>query len=150
MLGIPVLLIAVQLGQGQTASVKPQSFNDTRQTGLIDRSGPLGGSAPIHHSRNARQVFMARKMFREAADMYRQMSPGRAVAWNKMGVAHHRCLDLGSTRRSTTEIDQAPGKLPRGGEQSGNGVKYARKSYRRAIGCYRRALKINPMSGHRC
>jgi len=86
-------------------------------------------------------IYMARKMYREAIDTFREGSPKDPVLLNKIGIAYHQLLQLDSARKS---YEQALKLKPDYAEAMNNlgTVYYARKSFRRSISWYRRALKI--------
>jgi len=90
-------------------------------------------------------IFMARKMYREALEMYRESPQDSAVIWNKMGIAYHQMMQLDAARR---HYEKALKLNPKYSEALNNigTVHYARKNYRRAIGFYNRALKLAPKS----
>lgn len=90
-------------------------------------------------------IAMARKMYREAIDIYRSIQPETAVSLNKIGIAHHHLTELHLARRS---YERAL-KLKRDYAEAVNNlgtVHYATKNYRRAISYYNKALKISPNS----
>jgi tetratricopeptide (TPR) repeat protein len=86
---------------------------------------------------------MARKMYREAIDTFREGPVGDPVLLNKIGIAYHQMMQLDSARKS---YEQALKAKPDYVEVMNNlgTVYYARKSFRRAIGWYGRALKAAP------
>jgi len=88
-------------------------------------------------------IFMARKMYREAIETFRLGSPKDPVLLNKTGIAYHQLMQLDSARRY---YEQAIRFKPDYVEAINNigTVYYAKKSYRRAISWYRRALKQAP------
>jgi tetratricopeptide (TPR) repeat protein len=90
-------------------------------------------------------VFMARKMYREAIDSYSRAPENSAPRWNKMGIAYHQLMDLPAARRN---YERALKIDPQYGEAINNrgAVFYGEKSYRRAIREYKRALRIDPNS----
>jgi len=90
-------------------------------------------------------IFMARKMYREAIDAFGEGNAKDPVLRNKTGIAYHQLLQLDSARRY---YDQAVKLKPDYAEAINNlgTVYYAKKSYRRAIGYYRRALRVSPDS----
>ncbi|MSV30802.1 MAG: tetratricopeptide repeat protein, partial [Bryobacterales bacterium] len=89
-------------------------------------------------------ILMARKMYREALDLYRE-APHNAVISNKMGIAHHQMTQIGQAKRY---YEKAVKLDPKYSEAINNlvTVYYAAKSYRRAINQYMKALKIAPNS----
>jgi tetratricopeptide (TPR) repeat protein len=90
-------------------------------------------------------ILMARKMFREAVEIYSTGDTESAVIANKIGIAYHQMMELEFARRNyerATKLD------PRYSEAINNlgTVYYARKNYRKAVGYYNRALKLKPQS----
>jgi tetratricopeptide (TPR) repeat protein len=90
-------------------------------------------------------ILMARKMYREAIETYREAPADSAVVANKMGIAYHQLTDLGTAKQC---YQRAVKLNPRYAEAINNlgTVQYARRSYRRAIGYYRKALEFAPYS----
>ena len=89
-------------------------------------------------------IFMARKMYREAAEMYKQ-SPESAVTANKVGIAFHQMQDLGMARKYYERSSKLDPNYSEAINNLGT-VYYAQKSYRRAIGQYKKALRMKPES----
>ena len=90
-------------------------------------------------------IFMARKMYREALEMYKTGPVDSAVLANKTGIAYHQMLDLDDARRY---YERAIKLRPEYAEAINNlgTIYYARKSYRRSITQYKKALRITPQS----
>ena len=88
-------------------------------------------------------IFMARKMYREAIEAFREGSPKDPVLWNKTGIAYHQMLQL---NQALKEYQQAIKLKPDYIEALNNigTIYYAKKSYRRAISWYSKALKLSP------
>ncbi len=87
-------------------------------------------------------IYMARKMYREAIDTFRQGPPKDPVLLNKIGIAYHQLLELDKAKKC---YEQAL-KLKKDYAEAMNNlgtVYYARKSYRSAVKWYNRALKIS-------
>jgi len=91
-------------------------------------------------------IFMARKMYREAVETFREGSAKDPVLLNKTGIAYHQMLQLDSARKY---YEQAIRLKPDYVEAINNlgTVFYGKKSYRRAISSYRRALHLAPSEG---
>ncbi len=89
-------------------------------------------------------IYMARKMFREAVDVYRE-APDSHILANKIGIAYHQMMALPQARR---QYERAVKMKPDYSEAINNlgTVYYAQQSYRKAISHYRKALKSNPNS----
>jgi tetratricopeptide (TPR) repeat protein len=90
-------------------------------------------------------ILMARKMFREAAEVYAEGPGDSAVLANKTGIAFHQMMALEVARK---HYDRAIRLNPHYAEAVNNlgTVFYARKNYRRAVSLYNRALKLTPTS----
>jgi len=88
-------------------------------------------------------IYMARKMYREAIDSYRQGPANSAVIINKIGIAFHQLLLLDLAKKN---YEKAIKLDPKYGEAINNlgTVYYAKKSYRRSIGYYKKALRCSP------
>jgi tetratricopeptide (TPR) repeat protein len=90
-------------------------------------------------------IMMARKMFREAVDFYKQGADKNAVLANKTGIAYHQQLDLPDAKKWYERSIKLNPKYAEAINNLGT-VYYAQKSYRRAIVQYKRALAITPAS----
>jgi tetratricopeptide (TPR) repeat protein len=88
-------------------------------------------------------ILMARKMYREAVETYREGPPGSAILHNKTGIAFHQMLQLNLAKK---EYEQSIKLSPKYAEAINNlgAIYYGQKSYRRAIRLYQRALVITP------
>jgi tetratricopeptide (TPR) repeat protein len=94
-------------------------------------------------------LYMARKMYREAIDAYRDgIKPGdksAAVLWDKIGIAYHQLGNLDSARKSYERAIKLDKKYADAINNVGT-VYYAEKKYRSAISRYTRALEYAPES----
>ena len=90
-------------------------------------------------------ILMARKMYHEAIDVYKQGPLDSAIIWNKLGIAHHQMLLIDEAKK---HYEKAVRLNPKYSEAINNlgTVYYAKKSYRRAINQYEKALKLTPLS----
>jgi len=90
-------------------------------------------------------IFMARKMYREAIDAFAEAPKNNPVTLNKTGIAFQQMQQLDRARKL---YEQALKLKPTYAEAQNNigTVYYAQKSLRRAIGAYRKALKLSPDS----
>jgi tetratricopeptide (TPR) repeat protein len=89
-------------------------------------------------------IFMARKMYREAIDTYRE-APETAISINKIGIAYHQLTDLNSAARCYQRATKLDPKFTQAINNLGT-IYYSRQSYRRAIGQYKKVLRIAPDS----
>jgi tetratricopeptide (TPR) repeat protein len=90
-------------------------------------------------------IMMARKMYREAIDLYRPEAEKNAILANKTGIAYHQLQDL----QNAEKYYRRAIKLNRNYTEAINNlgtVYYAKKSYRRAITQYKEALRMRPDS----
>jgi tetratricopeptide (TPR) repeat protein len=90
-------------------------------------------------------VYMARKMYREAIESYEQAPQTSAVVWNKLGIAYHQMLQLDAAMKRYRHAIRLDAKYPEAINNLGT-IYYAEKHYSRAAGCYKRALKLAPGS----
>ena len=88
-------------------------------------------------------IFLARKMYREAIETFREGSPKDPVLHNKEGIAYHQLLQLDQALKEY----QLAVKLKPDYEEAINNIGtiyYAKKSYRRATTWFTRALALAP------
>jgi tetratricopeptide (TPR) repeat protein len=90
-------------------------------------------------------ILMARKMYREAIDVFREDKSKNAVISNKIGIAYHQMQQLDSARKY---YEQSVRFKPDYAEAINNlgTVYYARKSFGKSIRYYQKALKYAPNS----
>jgi tetratricopeptide (TPR) repeat protein len=90
-------------------------------------------------------IFMARKMYREAIEAFAEGRKDDPVVVNKTGIAYHQMQQLD---RARTFYERALKLRPTYAEAQNNigTVYYAQKSFRRAASAYRKALKLDPDS----
>jgi tetratricopeptide (TPR) repeat protein len=86
-------------------------------------------------------IFMARKMYREAIDFYRR-APQTAVVANKTGIAFHQMLQFDLAKKN---YERAVKMEPSYAEAINNlgTVFYAQRSYKKAITYYKRSLRYS-------
>ncbi len=90
-------------------------------------------------------IYMARKMYREAIDMYREGPSNSAVLANKIGIAFHQLMALNLAKKNYQRAIKLDPKYPEAINNLGT-IYYAEKSYRRSIHYYKRALHCSPPS----
>jgi tetratricopeptide (TPR) repeat protein len=110
-------------------------------------NAPLGREAPkpALSTETRGDIYMARKMYREAIDMYRQGSASSAVLANKIGIAFHQMSQLDLARKNYQKAVKLDPKYPEAINNLGT-VYYSQKDYARAIRYYKRALKYSQES----
>ena len=109
------------------------------------RAAQVETPKPVLSAESRGDIFMARKMYREAIEAFREGPPKDAVLRNKIGIAHHQLMQLDTARKY---YEQAVKLKPTYSEAINNlgTVYYANKNYRRAISQYKKAIKIAPDS----
>jgi tetratricopeptide (TPR) repeat protein len=90
-------------------------------------------------------IFMARKMYREALETYKTGPMDSAVLCNKIGIAYHQMLDLDNARKYYERAVKLRPDYPEAINNLGT-IYYAKKSYRRSITQYKKALRLTPNS----
>jgi tetratricopeptide (TPR) repeat protein len=90
-------------------------------------------------------LYMARKMYREAIDTYRAAAGDSAVMWDKIGIAWHQLGDLRAAQKAYEHAIKIDKKYADAINNVGT-VFYAEKKYRSAISRYNRALQFAPDS----
>ena len=101
----------------------------------------VGQTAPLTPEQRG-DILMARKMYREAVDVYLE-GPDSAVIQNKIGIAYHQRLEMIEAKKYYERAIKLNPKYAEAINNLGT-VYYAKKSYRRAIGQYAKALKLTP------
>jgi len=90
-------------------------------------------------------VYMARKMFREAIETYGKIEPMTAATLNRIGVAYQEQCDYREARTYYERAIKTDRKYAAAINNLGT-VHYMRRSYRRATKLYKRALALEPLS----
>jgi tetratricopeptide (TPR) repeat protein len=85
-------------------------------------------------------IYMARKMYREAAETYKR-APESAVIANKTGIAYHQMQQLGIARKYYERAIKLDPQYSEAVNNLGT-IFYTEKSYRRAVTQYKKALRI--------
>lgn len=142
---IPCLFLV--LGSAFAQSTQPAESPLLRTAAHPENlSTPPKPAAPVPLSSEMRgDIFMARKMYREAIEAYRESLPHSAVLENKIGIAYHQMLLLDKAKK---QYERSIKLNPSYSEAINNlgAIYYAKKSYRKAVKYYKKALKITPAS----
>jgi tetratricopeptide (TPR) repeat protein len=129
---------AIALASGQESRV-------TRSAFAPDNLPSRGASEPLRTltAEEHGDLFMARKMYREAVDSYRQGPKNSPVLSNKIGIAYHQIGDFAAARRYYEQAIKLDKKYADAINNLGT-IYYARKNYRAAVSRYKRALEFKP------
>jgi len=90
-------------------------------------------------------IYMARKMYHDAIDMYRQAPQDSPAVANKIGIAFHQLLEFNLAKKNYEHAIKLDPKFPEAINNLGT-IYYEQKSYKRAISYYKRALKYSPQA----
>jgi len=132
------LLTGAAEAQGSTAAMLPSG--DSR----FEQNGPSVSTLQLSLEERA-DVYMARKMFREAIETYGKIEPMTAETLNKIGVAYQQQCDHMEAREYYELAIKADPRYAVAINNLGT-VYYMRRSYRRATALYKRALALQPLS----
>ena len=109
-------------------------------------SGPedAAGAAKPLSPQDRGDIYMARKMYREAIETYMK-APASAVMLNKIGIAYHQLVDLDTAAKYYARSVKMDPLYSDAINNLGT-IYYSKKSYRRAIAEYKKALHLKPNS----
>jgi tetratricopeptide (TPR) repeat protein len=126
--------------------VQAQTFRpDTKKDGLTAPTPAPGAKPDATVTPELRgDIYMARKMYREAIDAYKS-APQTAILVNKTGIAYHQMVQLNTAKKYYERAIKMNRKYSEALNNLGT-VYYAQKSYRRAISQYNKALRVTPQS----
>src|ERR1700674_2160006 len=98
MVSIRALIIAAALACSQLPAQTSQSLFDSPKP-QAPAAAPVT-TAPVELDAEKRaDILMARKMYREAIELYRESPQDSAVVSNKMGIAYHQMLQVDAARK---------------------------------------------------
>lgn len=133
------VLIASADGQEMRAGSK-----ETKTSVPPAAVAPQTPASPLSAEQRA-DIFMARKEYREAAEVYLGIKPQTHILLNKAGIAHHQMGNLDMAKK----LYERSIKMNKAYAEAVNNlgaVWYAKKSYRRATKQYEKALALAPRS----
>lgn len=135
---VSALVMACALSQFSASAPPSETRSSAQSTVTSPARPPL---SPEAHG----DVLMARKMYSEAIEVYKEGPTDSAVLANKIGIAYHHLLQLDNARRQYQRAMKLDREYPEAVNNLGT-IYYAQKRFRRAIGLYKRALKLRPNS----
>ncbi len=116
---------------------------------LVDSTERLNTPAPAEQDISPEKrgdIYMARKMYREAVDEYRSaldQSPRNARIYNKIGISFHHQMNFGEAKKYYEQASSLDEKYAQAVNNLGT-VYYAERQYKKAQKTYQKALKITP------
>ena len=127
------------------ATLLASSTAPSAQQTMFDRASAPAPAPTALGPEKTGDILMARKMYREAVDAYREGPEDSAILHNKTGIAFHQMLNFPAAKK---EYERAVKLKPDYSEAINNlgTVYYGQKSYRRAINYYKRAIRLTPNS----
>ena len=131
-----LLSLAVIVATAQTPATQPV----TQQASATQPSEPA--FAPMTPEQRG-DLFMARKMFRDAISVYKTGPQNSPVIWNKIGIAWHNLGELSLAQKSYEHALKVDKTYAEAINNIGT-VYYAQKKYRTAINRYKQALTLAP------
>lgn len=143
MVSVTRSVIAAAFVISLNAQPTTQAFNDPHLpvAAVPARTGPSAALTPEMRG----DIFMARKMYREAVEAYSDGPEDSAILTNKTGIAFHQMLQLDQAKKYYERAIKLDKKYNEALNNLGT-VYYARKSYRKAVSLYNKALKLAPNS----
>lgn len=142
---VPCLALVSALTLAGQSPVTKQHFTESRSEMRSQSPIPASDTRQVITPEMRADIMMARKMFREAIDLYKQAPQESAIVQNKIGIAYHQLVEMGTAKKF---YEKASKMKPDYAEAINNlgTVHYAQKNYRKAISYYKRALKHSPES----
>src|SRR5258706_3725078 len=90
-------------------------------------------------------ILMARKMYRESVEVYKEGPLDSAIIWNKIGIAYHQMLQIGEAKKNDEKAVKLNPKYAEAINNLGT-IYYSKRSFRKATAQYHKALKLTPNS----
>jgi tetratricopeptide (TPR) repeat protein len=100
------------------------------------------GSAHVLTPAERGDIYMARKMYRDAIETYMQ-APVSAQMLNKIGIAYHQLADVDTAGKYYQRAIKMDPQFADAINNLGT-IYYSKKSYRRAISEFRKVLRVKP------
>lgn len=110
----------------------------------VEKAAPGPAKEPLSPEKRA-DILMARKMYREAAETYKEGPLDSAIIQNKIGIAYHQMMQIDLAKRYYERAIKLDADYAEAVNNLGT-IYYSKKSYRRATKLYQRALKLSPKS----
>lgn len=144
----PVCLLVAMAGLPPYSSGQQSGLSQPAPNHFLGKTNTVSipATRPQNLSPEARgDIYMARKMYREAIDTFREGPTDSAILTNKIGIAYHQMMQLDIAKKNYEKAIKLNSKYTEAINNLGT-VFYAKKNHRKAIRYYKRALKISPRS----
>lgn len=140
------VVTAVVLSGAAFAQQSPRTDNTLRASAATNTPSPSQVIPRPNITPELRgDIYMARKMYREAIDVYREGPNDSPVIANKIGIAWHQLLQLDLAKKNYERAIKLDPKYSEAINNLGT-IYYAGKSYRHAISLYKRSLRYSEPS----
>ena len=149
-----IIVARIASGQGLSHNALPQDsplhdplsshpLSQTARASVRDANSP---PVPRHELTPEMRgdIYMARKMFREAIDKYREC-PITAVTENKTGIAFHQLMLINLAQKRYEAAIKLDPKYPEAINNLGT-IYYTKRNFGKSIKLYKRALKLEPQT----
>jgi tetratricopeptide (TPR) repeat protein len=114
----------------------------TGQNNLPVSADAASGTVHVLTPAERGDIYMARKMYRDAIEIYMQ-APPTAQMLNKIGIAYHQLADLDAAGKYYQRAIKADPQFTDAINNLGT-IYYSKKSYRRAVNEFRKVLRTKP------
>src|ERR1039457_5874113 len=137
------LVVAAVVPGGCLLAQAGNSMGDAGKTPVSSPPQTAAPDKPVITPELRGDIFMAKKQYREAIEAIHQGSPNDPVLCNKSGIAYHQLTQLDNALKSYQQAVRLKKDYVEAINNIGT-VYYARKSFRRSISYYKRAIQIAP------
>jgi tetratricopeptide (TPR) repeat protein len=138
-----VVLFGACLISGMSFAQDSKPALDSQPAAKPTVSETASAAVPPLKPEDRGDVYMARKMYREAIEAYQQAPQDSAVVWNKLGIAYHQMMQLDAAMKRYRRAIRLDAKYAEAINNLGT-IYYAEKRYSRATSSYKHALKLAP------
>ena len=107
--------------------------------------GSSSESTPDLSLEERADIYMARKMYREAVETYTRIKPATPVTLNLIGIAYQQQFDYAAARQYYERAIKAKPNYAKAINNLGT-LYYLQGRYRRATALYKRSLALEPLS----
>ena len=128
-----------------TVSAQNPLLETARPPSKVETASAIPTPAPPLSPERRGDILMAHKMYREAAETYKEGTLDTAVTQNKIGIAYHQMMQLDIAKKYYERAIKFDSKYAEAVNNLGT-IYYSKKSFAHATRLYRRALRLSPNS----